>query len=497
MYAWGFPYILNQCRDAIYRVSTYMSVPYAIARSVPIYNQKSSGTFAIANDKENLTVKLLCLSNGHGEDAIAVRILRQLQQQPQPPEIVALPLVGDGLAYKNLESVRIIGPMKRMPSGGFIYMDGQQLWGDLQNGLLKLTWEQIKVIRAWSADRSAEENKAILAVGDIVPLLFARVSGLNYGFVGTAKSEYYLRDEVGLLPRQSWFERLESWSGSVYLPWERALMGHKRCKGVFPRDSLTATTLQKFSIPAFDLGNPMMDELEVKNPSAIFFDPNAEFKESQRPLVVVLLPGSRSPEAYENWEMIMAGVADLLKHYGDRPVGLLGAIAPGLDLAPLLKVLQTYGWSPQPMTPSSSATWSGIQDSNALHLRKKNTSLILTQQSFVNCLQNADLAIAMAGTATEQFVGLGKPAIAIPGNGPQFTPAFAEAQSRLLGASLILVKRPSQVGAAVEQLFRDPDRLDLITQNGRRRMGEPGAAHRIANCLMDRFALNYQQSTKT
>jgi len=39
----------------------------------------------------------------------------------------------------------------------------------------------------------------------------------------------------------------------------------------------------------------------------------------------------------------------------------------------------------------------------------------------------------MAGTATEQFVGLGKPAIAIPGIGPQFTAAFAEAQSRHLG----------------------------------------------------------------
>lgn len=436
-------------------------------------------------------MKLLCLSNGHGEDAIAVRILKQLQQQADAPEIFALPLVGDGLAYHSLEGVSMIGPVKRMPSGGFIYMDGQQLWGDLQSGLLKLTWEQIKVIRTWTAvDNSPQENKFILAVGDIVPLLFARVSGAKYAFVGTAKSEYYLRDEAGLLPRQSWFERLESWSGSVYLPWERALMRDKRCQGVFPRDSLTAGTLQKFSIPGFDLGNPMMDDLEVENPPAIFHDRNAELKETQRPLVVVLLPGSRSPEAYENWEMIMAGVADLLNYYGDRPVGLLGAIAPGLNLAPLLQVLQTYGWKQQAKIAPSSATWSDIQDPDALNFRQKNTSLILTQQSFVNCLQKADIAIAMAGTATEQFVGLGKPAIAIPGRGPQFTPAFAEAQSRLLGSSLIVVKRPSQVGAAVEQLFRDPDRLDLIAQNGRRRMGEPGAAHRIARCLMDLFTNN-------
>jgi uncharacterized protein (TIGR03492 family) len=159
-------------------------------------------------------------------------------------------------------------------------------------------------------------------------------------------------------------------------------------------------------------------------------------------------------------------------------------------LAPLLQVLQTYGWKQQAHIAPASATWSDIQDPDALNFRQKNTSLILTQQSFVNCLQKADMAIAMAGTATEQFVGLGKPAIAIPGSGPQFTPAFAEAQSRLLGSSLVLVKRPSQVGAAVEQLFRDPDRLDLIAKNGRRRMGEPGAAHRIAQCLIKQLTNN-------
>jgi uncharacterized protein (TIGR03492 family) len=441
-------------------------------------------------------LKLLCLSNGHGEDAIAIRIIKQLQQQPQAPEIVALPLVGDGLGYKN-QQVPIAGPVKRMPSGGFIYMDGQQLWGDLQSGLLKLTWEQIKVIRTWAQDGSAPEKpekKFILAVGDIVPLLFARLSGADYAFVGTAKSEYYLRDEVGLLPRQSWFERLESWSGSVYLPWERVLMRQKRCKGVFPRDTLTTTRLQKFGIPALDLGNPMMDDLEEENPPGIFYDRqkiwNAELKETQRPLVVVLLPGSRSPEAGENWEIIMAGVTDLLDAYGDRPIILLGAIAPGVSLEPLQKVLQIYGWNLQAQPEPSSElgiTELRIKDPNALYFQQKNTSLILTQQSFVSCLQKADLAIAMAGTATEQFVGLGKPAIAIPGRGPQFTPAFAEAQSRLLGASLILVNRPSQVGAAVQQLFRDPDRLELIRQNGRRRMGEPGAARRIASYLMEQF----------
>ena len=39
----------------------------------------------------------------------------------------------------------------------------------------------------------------------------------------------------------------------------------------------------------------------------------------------------------------------------------------------------------------------------------------------------------MAGTATEQAIGLAKPVIQIEGKGPQFTKPFAEAQRRLLG----------------------------------------------------------------
>jgi uncharacterized protein (TIGR03492 family) len=98
-----------------------------------------------------------------------------------------------------------------------------------------------------------------------------------------------------------------------------------------------------------------------------------------------------------------------------------------------------------------------------------------------------DVAIAMAGTATEQFIGLGKPAIAIPGEGPQYNPAFAEAQSRLLGLSLILVEEPVQVAKVVRSLFTNPDSLHIIRENGVRRMGKPGAARRIADYLLEKF----------
>jgi uncharacterized protein (TIGR03492 family) len=419
---------------------------------------------------------LLCLSNGHGEDVIAVRILQELQRQPAALELAALPLVGEGRAYAQL-GVPLIGSVRTMPSGGFIYMEGRQLMRDVQGGLLQLTWTQFKAVRRWS-----KRGGVILAVGDIVPLLFAWLSGAPYAFVGTAKSEYYLRDEAGWLPSRS---RWELMFGSVYYPWERWLMRHPRCKAVFPRDKLTTETLQQWSIPAFDLGNPMMDGIYPENPAPIFYESDSELKEMRRALVVTLLPGSREPEAYNNWQQIVRATAGFFDTFPERSLLFLGAIAPALRLDPLRQTLEAQGWVEQPA--ESIVSKLQLNDPTALTFTKQKATVILTQDDYNLCLLKGDCCIAMAGTATEQFVGLGKPAIAIPGQGPQFTPAFAEAQTRLLGPSLILVEQPDKVASVVQQLLRDPDWLQLIAENGYQRMGEPGAAQRIANCLMERF----------
>jgi uncharacterized protein (TIGR03492 family) len=419
---------------------------------------------------------LLCLSNGHGEDAIAVRILQELQKHPAAPEMAALPLVGEGRAYTQL-GIPIIGTVRTMPSGGFIYMEGRQLLRDVRGGLVQLTGAQFKAVRRWS-----KKGGVILAVGDIVPLLFAWLSGSPYAFIGTAKSEYYLRDEGGWLPNRP---RWEGWSGSVYLPWERWLMSRRRCKAVFPRDQLTTEILQKWSIPAFDMGNPMMDGIYPDNPVSLFYEPDAEVKEMQRSLIVTLLPGSRIPEAYENWQQIVQAISGLFSTFPERSILFLGAIAPSLSLDSLREILEGQGWHRQ--STESPASNLQLNDENALTFTQKNATLILTQNDYNLCLLKGDCCIAMAGTATEQFVGLGKPVLAMPGKGPQYTPAFAEAQTRLLGPSLILVKQPEKVASVVQQLLRDPDWLQLIAENGHQRMGQPGAARRIADCLMERL----------
>jgi uncharacterized protein (TIGR03492 family) len=396
-------------------------------------------------------MKLLVLSNGHGEDLIATRIIERLLQDIAELEITALPIVGQGYAYQNL-NIPLAGRVQQMPSGGFIYKGGNPLWQDLRGGLIQLTLEQICLVRQWG-----KTGGKILAVGDLVPLLYAWLSKADYAFVGTAKSEYYLRDEFGWLPQTSWLERKFD---SVYLPWERWLMSRDRCRGVFPRDSLTTEILQHRAIPAYDLGNPMMDDLTTKSKP----------READK-LNVLLLPGSRMPESIRNWQQILMGVWSINKTLSQVQLNFNAAIAPALDLKPFTISAVTQGW--QVIS----------RQERTVILGQNERTLALSQEHNQEFFQQADIAIAMAGTATEQFVGLGKPVVIFPGQGPQFTYAFAEAQARLLGCGILMVENPGQVGKAIAKVIDDEELLKEIVINGQRRMGEGGAAQRIAECL--------------
>ena len=396
-------------------------------------------------------MKLLVISNGHGEDVIAVRIIEQLHIVINDLEIMALPIVGQGYAYQKSQ-IPIMGKVQTMPSGGFVYMSGRQFWGDIQGGLLQLTLEQLQIVRNWG-----KTQNAILAVGDIVPLLFARLSGSHFAFVGTAKSEYYLRDLQGQWLAQT--SQLERRLGSVYLPWERWLM--KRANSVYPRDSLTTKILQQQKIAAYDLGNPMMDGLTI----------NATPKSLTKTLNILLLPGSRQSESVRNWQQILQTVRLIIESLPEEySLVFYGAIAPSLEIIPFLELLKNNGWQKQANSPR-------------MLFKQRQATLWLSQNAYHEYLQKANLAIAMAGTATEQFVGLGKPVITMAGTGPQCTDAFMEAQSRLLGCSVLRLRDPRQTVTAIKSLLNNPAKLQKIAENGRARMGKPGAAQRIAQHL--------------
>jgi len=189
-------------------------------------------------------------------------------------------------------------------------------------------------------------------------------------------------------------------------------------------------------------------------------------------LTIALIPGSRPPECFANWELMLQAIDPMISNL-KRPMQFFSAIAPGIDLNQLHQLLVSYRWR----STDSNTYVNGYGE--------QQTTLKLMPGRFAECIQRSEIAIAMAGTATEQFIGLGKPAFILPGAGPQFTPAFAEAQTRLLGASVTLVPQPSQMSSAVRLLLENPDRIQMIAENGRRRMGEPGAAERISDRLIE------------
>jgi uncharacterized protein (TIGR03492 family) len=111
-------------------------------------------------------------------------------------------------------------------------------------------------------------------------------------------------------------------------------------------------------------------------------------------------------------------------------------------------------------------------------------------------LQHSDLIIGMAGTAIEQAVGLAKPALQLPGQGPQFTARFAEAQRRLLGPTVFCA--PGNAGSrdnieataalALDLLERSRNDHDLQEQCQReasRRLGTSGGGTRMAAAISD------------
>jgi uncharacterized protein (TIGR03492 family) len=403
-------------------------------------------------------LRLLVLSNGHGEDEVAVRVLRQLRQLCLDWDIQALPIVGEGSAYRQA-GIEIYGPTQAaMPSGGFLYMSQKAILNDVRSGLLRLTVAQLKACRKW-----ATQPGCILAVGDIVPLLFARWSGAPFTFIGTAKSEYYLRSELPDFSTRR--APLTRWLDCVYQPWERWLMQSSCCKAVFPRDRLTATLLKQWPIPVADLGNPMLDDL---TPQGVLLP---ELFPDSTP-VVLLMPGSRPPEAYANWQLLLQGIAAMTQL---SPLIFVAAIARQLDLDIVAEAATQAGWRSEQLQPLSVPCRA---------LRLGTAQLLIVQNAFNDALHKADVAIATAGTATEQFVGLGKPVVTLAGDGPQFTWAFAEAQSRLLGPSIQLVDGPEAVSNTILSLLQSPEDF---TENGQLRMGLPGASERIARHIQELF----------
>ncbi|MCP9850589.1 lipid-A-disaccharide synthase-related protein [Cyanobium sp. Morenito 9A2] len=406
--------------------------------------------------------RLLVLSNGHGEDAIAVRIIAALHQRRPDLELAVLPLVGEGEAFAALEAQGIlsrIGPRQRLPSGGFSNQSLRGLGRDLAAGLPLLSWRQWRLVRHWGAS-----GQPLLAVGDVLPLLLAAASGAPFGFIGTPKSDFTWRSGPGRALCADAYHRLK---GSEWDPWEWALMGLGRCRLVAVRDALTARGLRRHRVHALAPGNPMMDGLD---PAAEFLPPSGA---SRR---VLLLMGSRTPEALGNLQRLLGALLRC-----PQPMEVRAACGSQPREEAIAGILQRLGLERCPVPAGSSAV-------AAWRHQQRPLRFLLGRGNLAEWARSTELAVATAGTATEQVVGLGCPALSLPGPGPQFKAAFARRQSRLLGGAVRVCAGSAELAEGVEQLLADGALRERLGRLGRRRMGAPGGSARIASAI-DRVLL--------
>ena len=387
-------------------------------------------------------MQLLLLSNGHGEDLSGARLGKALQQQGA--SVRAVPLVGDGAPYKQAE-LAIAGRTQSFSTGGLGYASFTgRLKEILQGQVLYL------LKRSWRFLRDARHADGIVVVGDVIPVILAWLSGKPVITYLVAYSSHY--------------------EGRLRLPWPCGpCLASQRFAAVFSRDALSASDLsEQLRRPVEFLGNPFMDGLVALDAS-------------ERSGRVLLLPGSRLPEARQNLERMLALLEELPA--GLRQHDFQAALVRELPAAAVEALAASRGWS------LSSST------SRSLWLKRKGLVLQCCWGQFTTLLPAAQVVVSMAGTASEQAAGLGKPVLQLAGHGPQFTLGFAEAQRRLLGPAVHCaegdVDDPQTLIASaelLEDLLQLPEAtLQQLREQGDQRLGQAGGTQRMARAILERL----------
>ena len=402
---------------------------------------------------------LLIISNGHGEDVIASVIIKELLLLRQFSNIEVMPLVGDGKIFDNLASRKItkIGFQKVLPSGGFSNQSLRGFWNDLKEGML------IYLFKNWLELIKKPKEYKVLAIGDLLPLFYAWSSKCDFGFIGTPKSDYTWMSGPG----HSLSDIYHKLKGSEWDPWEMFIMRSQLCKFVIVRDEITSKNLTNKKIDAQFFGNPMMDFFQDKKIEKNIIDNYAK---------LILLIGSRFPEAYNNLDVFLDYISDF---YFPKKCLIFIPLSSNVNIFEVEKQINKY----QFFRKKSSSFSLGEE---SIWLKNKMT-LLLGKNKFNNWAYLAEVGLANAGTATEQICGLGIPALSLPGEGPQFTKSFAKRQQRLLGGSVSLCESRDVFHKKLLYLLKNKKFRLRQGQIGKERMGAPGASKRIADFIISKL----------
>ncbi len=404
---------------------------------------------------------LLFLSNGHGEDTISCKVIDAFHQINPDISLEVFPLVGEGKVFSKFIKygwLSKVGESTFLPSGGFSNQSFHGLVLDLRAGLLKSLFRQWTLLQ-----KLAREGRIIVVVGDLFPLLLAWASGADYFFIGTPKSDYTWTSG----PRFSFSDYYHRLKGTEWDPWEYWLMRSSRCKMVAVRDKLTARGLRNHGVAAVSPGNPMMDGFANSECPNVF---NKHRK-------LILLCGSRLPEAYENLKKLLIAI-QLIQI--SSPLSVFVPLNSSSMLKKTEQILIELGFKPTHESKSEIGI-DGIWT-------KKTLDIFIGFNQFASWANWGEVGVANAGTATEQLVGLGIPCVSLPGKGPQFNYNFAKRQSRLLGSAVVIANGYNALANRVEFLLNSDCDRKSIGLRGSKRMGSAGGSKSLALMIANKIS---------
>jgi len=391
--------------------------------------------------------RLLLLSNGHGEDLSGALLGQALKAKGH--DVEALPLVGRGNPYSEA-TIPLVGRTREFSTGGLGYTTFRgRLTELIQGQVIYLLRRLIRLIRI------AGRYDLVVVIGDVIPVMAAWLCHRPVATYLVAYSSHY--------------------EGKLRLPWPCGnCLKSQRFKAVFSRDALTAWDLsEQLKREVVFAGNPFMDSV-LSHCNRL---PYAKRR-------LGLLPGSRRPELEQNLVLLL-GVIEQIPISQHSPGGLEIdlALVGALGDDHLNNIAQSHGWS-----------FVLEQGSSPARLEKSGRQIQVRRKGFTSVLLGSDLLLCMAGTAAEQAVGMAKPVLQLPGQGPQFTAGFAEAQRRLLGPTVFCAGAPCEgdellratAKLAVELLERsvnDPNLRRDCREQAMQRLGPQGGGSKMAGLI--------------
>ena len=339
-----------------------------------------------------------------------------------PPTIKAsaYPTLGSGAYYEGV--CEIVGPRATLASAGSRVAKGT-IAKDVRGGLLATVPPGLAFMH-----RARHAYDRVLVIGDFIGIGGCFLTGIrNVTYVDVYKTGY----------------------SRPYLGIERWVI-KQTCRTVFSRHLSLAASLQHDGIDARAVGNVMMDTI-----------PRSDFDAASlrtKPLAVTLLPGSRDLTAANFALMVEA----ILRLPAELQPDVFLALAGGVD--------------PLALAKAAGLSWDGARFTGDLTVH-------VAQSALGTLVDNSDVVLSQAGTATIQSLGLGRPVITFIRPGDRMKRHLDE--NRLFGDSRLLVPDDAnEIANVLTRLLRDDAGRARRGAIGRERIGGPGAIDKIIETLV-------------